>query len=139
MTPPYAVRLSHVCTAYLRRLTPAARRRIVARLEEIAAAPFDLGHAPTYNVVMTLTFQHLAPDPHGEMDIAGRRLRVYTIAGEYEMGMSAEMIADEFEWMNALPDERLRQAAQHGLETLKRDRAEAVRKAMEARRSTLVP
>lgn len=121
---------------------------------------------------MTLAFQHLAPDQHGDMAISGRRLRVYTILGEYEMGMSAEAIAenaeipvaavyealayaaehpDEMEaisraedeayiaWMNALPDERLRQAAQHGLETAKRDREDAVREAREARRSTPVP
>src|SRR6266540_3319526 len=111
---------------------------------------------------MTLTFQHLAPDSNGDMAITGRRLRVYTILGEYEMGMSAEAIAENAEipvaavyealayaadhpdeadvaWMNALSDERLRQAAQHGLQTEKRDREEAVRKAKEARRSTPVP
>ena len=121
---------------------------------------------------MTLTFQYLAPDQHGDMAIAGRRLRVYTILGEYEMGMSAEAIAENVEipvaavyealayaaehpdemdaisraddeayiaWMNALPDERLRQAAQHGLDTVKRDREEAIRQAKDARRSTLVP
>ena len=121
---------------------------------------------------MTLTFQYLAPDQHGDMTIKGRRLRVYTILGEYEMGMSAEAIAenaeipaaavyealayaaehaDEMEaisradddayiaWMNALPDEHLRESAQHGLETVKRERQEAVRRAKEARRSSPVP
>ena len=45
MTPPYAVRLSHSASAYLRRLSPAARARIVAQLTEVAAAPFDPRHA----------------------------------------------------------------------------------------------
>jgi len=46
---------------------------------------------------MTLAFQYLAPDQHGDMAIVGRRLRVYTILGEYEMGMSAEAIAENAE------------------------------------------
>ena len=113
---------------------------------------------------MTLPFQYLAPDQHGDIAIAGRRIRVYTISGEYEMGMSAESIAenaeiplaavyealayaaehpDEMEaitraddeayiaWMNALPDERLREEARLGLETVKREYEAAVRKAKE--------
>ena len=120
---------------------------------------------------MTLTFKYLAADEHGDMAIVGRRLRVYTILGEYEMGMSAEAIAENTElpvaavyealayaaehpeereaisraddaayiaWMNALPDEHLRQIAQEGMEISKRSHEEAVVKAKEARRSTLV-
>src|SRR5438874_9747052 len=121
---------------------------------------------------MTLMFQYLAPDQHGDMAIAGRRLRVYTVRGEYEMGMSAESIAENADvplaavyealayaaehreemeaisraedesyvaWMNALPDERLREAAGDGLQTVKREYKEAVRKAKERRPSTPLP
>ena|SRR5579862_2847047 len=62
---------------------------------------------------MTLTFQYLAPDQHGDMAIAGRRLRVYTILGEYEMGMSAETIADEYDIPVAAVYEALAYAAEH--------------------------
>ena len=62
---------------------------------------------------MTLSFQHLAPDQHGDMAIAGRRLRVYTILGEYEMGMSAEAIAENAEIPLAAVFEALAYAAEH--------------------------
>ncbi len=58
-------------------------------------------------------FQHLAPDQHGDMAIAGRRLRVYTILGEYEMGMSAEAIAENAEIPIAAVYEALAYAAEH--------------------------
>ena len=120
---------------------------------------------------MTLTFQHLGTDSNGDTEIAGRGLRVYTILGEYEMGMSAETIADEYDipvaavhealayaaehpdemetitredkeaeerWLAGLP-EHLRQIAIEGIENGERSRQEAIRKAKEARRSTLVP
>jgi uncharacterized protein (DUF433 family) len=62
---------------------------------------------------MTLTFQYLAPKASGDMAIAGRGLRVYTILGEYEMGMSAESIAENAEIPLAAVYEALAYAAEH--------------------------
>jgi uncharacterized protein (DUF433 family) len=50
---------------------------------------------------------------NGDMAIAGRRLRVYTILGEYEMGMSAEAIAENAEIPLAAVYEALAYAAEH--------------------------
>lgn len=58
-------------------------------------------------------FQCLAPKSSGDLAIAGRGLRVYTILGEYEMGMSAEAIAENAEIPLAAVYEALVYAAEH--------------------------
>ncbi|MBM2812101.1 MAG: hypothetical protein HW416_2860 [Chloroflexi bacterium] len=62
---------------------------------------------------MTLAFQYLATDPNGDTEIAGHGLRVYTVLGEYEMGMSAEAIADEADIPVAAVYEALAYAAEN--------------------------
>jgi uncharacterized protein (DUF433 family) len=62
---------------------------------------------------MTLTFQYLGADSNGDAAIAGRGLRVYTILGEYEMGMSVETIADEYDIPIAAVHEALAYAAEY--------------------------
>lgn len=62
---------------------------------------------------MTLTFQYLWDGPNGDTAIAGSGLRVYTIFGEYEMGRSAEDIADGHEIAIAAVYEALAYAAEH--------------------------
>lgn len=62
---------------------------------------------------MTLTFQHLWDGPNGDTAIVGSGLRVYTILGEYEMGRSAETIADQHDIPIAAVYEALAYAAEH--------------------------
>jgi uncharacterized protein (DUF433 family) len=62
---------------------------------------------------MTLTFQHLWEGPNGDTAIVAGGLRVYTILGEYEMGMSAEAIAENAEIPLAAVYEALAYAAEH--------------------------
>jgi uncharacterized protein (DUF433 family) len=62
---------------------------------------------------MTLTFQHLWEGPNGDTAIVGSGLRVYTILGEYEMGRSAEAIADGHDVPVAAVYEALAYAADH--------------------------
>lgn len=62
---------------------------------------------------MTLTFQHLWEGPNGDTAIAGTGLRVYTILGEYEMGRSAETIAEQHDIPVAAVYEALAYAAEH--------------------------
>ena len=61
-------------------------------------------------------FQHLGPNQHGEMAIAGRRLLVYMVLGEYETGMSAEAMAESAEIPIAAVFEALAYAAEHSEE-----------------------
>lgn len=62
---------------------------------------------------MTLTFKHLWDGPNGDTAIVGSGLRVYTILGEYEMGRSAETIADQHDIPIAAVYEALAYAAEH--------------------------
>jgi uncharacterized protein (DUF433 family) len=62
---------------------------------------------------MTLTFQHLWEGPNGDTAIVGSGLRVYTILGEYEMGRSAEDIAEGHDIPIAAVYEALAYAADH--------------------------
>jgi len=76
---------------------------------------------------MTLTFQYLGTDSNGDTEIAGRGLRVYTVVGEYEMGMSAETIAEEYGLSAAAVYEALAYAAEHPeeMEAIAREDEEA--------------
>ena len=62
---------------------------------------------------MTLTYQHLATGADGDTEIAGTGLRVYTVLALYEMGDSAEYIADEYEVPVGAVYEALAYAADH--------------------------
>lgn len=46
---------------------------------------------------MTLTYPYLAPKSSGDMAIAGRGIRVYTIYCAYEIGDSAESLAENYD------------------------------------------
>src|SRR5215216_2588884 len=62
---------------------------------------------------MTLVFKHLATAANGATEIEGTGLRVYTILGLYEMGDSAECIAENYEVPTAAVYEALAYAADH--------------------------
>src|SRR6266516_3440427 len=75
---------------------------------------------------MTLTFQHLMTVSNGATEVAGTGLRVYTVLSLYEMGDSAECIADQYDVPIAAVYEALAYAADHV------DEMEAIRQADEA-------
>lgn len=62
---------------------------------------------------MTLAFKHLITASNGATEIAGTGLCVYTVLGLYEMGESAEYIADEYGVPLAAVFECLAYAADH--------------------------
>ena len=75
---------------------------------------------------MTLAFKHLITASNGETELAGKRLRVYTVLGLYEMGESAESIADNYDLPLAAVYEALAYAVDHP------DEMEAITRADEA-------
>ena len=62
---------------------------------------------------MTLAFRHLITASDGDTKIAGTGLRVYTVLGLYEMGESAEAIAENYDVSVAAVHEALAYAAEH--------------------------
>jgi uncharacterized protein (DUF433 family) len=81
---------------------------------------------------MTLAFRHLVTGANGDTEIARTGLRVYTVLGLYEMGDSAEYIADEYDVSVAAVFEALAYAADHP------DEMEAIRLADEAAEERIV-
>ena len=81
---------------------------------------------------MTLTFKHLITASNGDTEIAGKGLRVYTVLGLYEMGESAEYVADEYDVPLAAVYEALAYAADHPKEM------EAIRQADEATEQQII-
>lgn len=75
---------------------------------------------------MTRVFQHLTNAYNGATEIAGTGLRVYTVLGMYEMGDSAEYIAQEAGVPIAAVFEALAYAYEHP------DEMDAIRRADEA-------
>src|SRR5688572_5247734 len=71
---------------------------------------------------MTTLFQHLAPGANGDTEITGSGLRVYTVLSLYEVGQSAEYIADAYDVPIAAVFEALAYAAEHSdeMETIRR-------------------
>ncbi len=65
------------------------------------------------NSGMTLAFKHLITASDGDAEIAGKGLRVYTVLGLYEMGDSAESIAENYDVPIAAVYEALAYAADH--------------------------
>ena len=62
---------------------------------------------------MTLTFQHLVTGADGDTEIAGTGLRVYTVRGLYDMGDSAECVAEQYDVPIGAVHEALAYAADH--------------------------
>src|SRR5438552_2798546 len=75
---------------------------------------------------MAIMYEHLVVASDGDTEIAGRGLRVYTVLGLYEMGDSAERIADGYDLPVAAVFEALAYAANHP------DEMDAIRRADEA-------
>jgi uncharacterized protein (DUF433 family) len=75
---------------------------------------------------MTMSYKHLATGHNSHTVIAGTGLRVYTIFGLYEMGDSAERIADGYNVPIAAVFEALAYAADRP------DEMDAIRQADEA-------
>ncbi len=62
---------------------------------------------------MAIAFQHLIRDPNGDTEIAGAGLRVSTVFTRYEMGETAEYLADQYDLPVAAVQEALAYAADH--------------------------
>ena len=72
---------------------------------------------------MTMTYQTLVGVPGGDVEIIGTGIRAYTILGLYELGDSAEDIADAYALPLAAVYEALAYGASHP------DEMEAIRQA----------